>query len=342
MASSGPPYAMTTAQVGGVPTVAVDVPISAVFMFIFLCLAATHMTIFRINLSREHKFVFSAMLFGLSMARTIALTMRIVWATHKTNVSIAIAAAILTQAGVIVVFIANLFLAQRIVRAYHPTVGWHKVSRIGFRILVACVIACLVMVIICTVHMVYTLDLTARQMDRKVQLTAGVFLTVLAFAPTPVVLLSVLIPSEHRVEKFGSGRMRTKVRLLVFTSLLLTLGAGFRVGTNFVAPPATQPKWFDHRACYYVLNFGIEIIVSSLYAAVRFDRRFHIPNGAKGPGDYAAGRTGWNVNTEEEAFGPADDDNTVDSEHTATNTPVENDWDDGQKQEQNKEGVSAV
>ncbi|KAH6657245.1 hypothetical protein BKA67DRAFT_590859 [Truncatella angustata] len=310
--SSGPPYMPQIAQVGGVPTVAIDVPISACLIFVYICLAATHMTIFQLNRKREHKFVFSAMLFGFSVARTAALSMRIAWATHQTNVSIAIAASILTQAGVIVIFIANLFFAQRIVRAYHATFGWHKASRIVFRSLVGCVVACLVMVIVCTVQSFYTLDAGIRSKDRDVQLTAGVFLAFLAFVPAPAVTIAALIPSSKRVEKFGQGRFRTKIALLIFTSLLLALGAGFRIGTNFAPRAANNPAWYHSRACYYCFNYAIEIIVSALYAAVRFDRRFHIPNGAKGPGDYAKGAQ-LRVNTEAETFGQDDsaDDETV-------------------------------
>lgn len=39
----GPPYAPQTAAVGGVPTVGVDVPITSVFLFLFVCGAVGHM-----------------------------------------------------------------------------------------------------------------------------------------------------------------------------------------------------------------------------------------------------------------------------------------------------------
>ncbi|KAI1868553.1 uncharacterized protein JN550_006469 [Neoarthrinium moseri] len=327
------------AQVGGLPTIIPDVPISATLIFVYLCLAVTHMTIFRVNLKRDHKFVFSGLLFGLSMARTAALAMRIAWATHQTNISIGIAANILTQAGVVLLFVANLFFAQRIVRAYHPTFGWHTGARIVFRFLVASVIACLIMVIVCTVHSFYTLDTVARQMDRKVQLTAGVYLAFLAFVPAPAVIIASLFPSKTRVEKFGQGRFRTKIALLLFTSLLLTLGAGFRVGTNFAARPQNDPAWYHHKACYYCFNYAIEIIVSTLYAAVRFDRRFHIPDGAKGPGDYAQGVTGPRVNTEEEAFGPerSEDEATIGGA-----TPTESAWEERFRKEQKSEAGTTV
>jgi hypothetical protein len=278
------------------------------------------------------------MLFGFSMARTVALVMRIVWATHQSNVSVAIAASILTQAGVIIIFIANLFFAQRIVRAYHATVGWHMGSRIVFRFLIASVIASLIMVIVCTIQSFYTLDTGIRTKDRDVQLTAGTYLAVLAFLPAMATPIAALIPSKRHVEKFGNGRFRTKVRLLVFTSLLLTVGAGFRVGTNFDPRPITQPAWYHHKACYYCFNYAIEIIVSTLYAAVRFDRRFHIPNGAKAAGDYASGAQP-RVNTEAETFGQED---SADDETVVGATPTEANWEDRFKEEQNKEAGETV
>jgi hypothetical protein len=49
---------------GGVPKIGVDVPITAVFLALFIGAAAIHMTIFQLNQRRGHKFIFSALLFG--------------------------------------------------------------------------------------------------------------------------------------------------------------------------------------------------------------------------------------------------------------------------------------
>jgi hypothetical protein len=35
-----------------------------------------------------------------------------------------------------------------------------------------------------------------------------------------------------------------------------------------------------------MFNFGVEILTVYLYAIMRVDRRFHIPDGARGPGSY--------------------------------------------------------
>lgn len=290
--ASGPPYLPTTAQLGGLPTVPIDVPISAVLLFLFVCGAATHMTIFQLNQRRGHKFVFSAMTFGFCMARITALTMRIVWATHPTNVNVAIAAGIFTQAGVLLLFVINLFFAQRMVRAYHPSFGWNRAVTFCFRTLFFSIIALLIMVITASVHMFFTADPVARSMDRKVQLTGVTFLAVLAWLPIPIVLLAALIPRKTRPEPFGQGKLSTKLYLILFTSTLLAFGACFRAGTTYIVRPLTNPAWFHHRAAYYCVNYGVELIVIFTYAIFRFDRRFWVPNGSSAPGDYSAGAFG--------------------------------------------------
>lgn len=128
------------------------------------------------------------------------------------------------------------------------------------------------------------------------------------------------MPRSRRPEKFGQGRYRTKLSLLLFTTLLLSLGAGFRIGVNFTTPRAlTNPAWYHSKACFYCFNFVIELVVVYLYAISRFDRRFHIPNGSSGPGHYSgspvkedpvstrasstAGIAYYQVNRESDVFG---------------------------------------
>jgi hypothetical protein len=80
-----------TAGLGGQPTTTLDSPITAVFLALFAMAAATHMTIYQVNRRRGRKFAMSAMLFGFCMARIVACTMRLVWASHPHNISVAIA-----------------------------------------------------------------------------------------------------------------------------------------------------------------------------------------------------------------------------------------------------------
>ncbi|KAI0132227.1 hypothetical protein BJ170DRAFT_592198 [Xylariales sp. AK1849] len=289
--ANGPPYLPTTALVGGVPTIPIDDPISAVLAALFLVSTALHMATFQVNKKHGHLFVFSAMMFAFSLIRGVALILRIVWASFPMNTRMAIAANILTQAGTVIVFIVNLFFAQRILRGYHPKLGWSTPARVALRFLVACVIVCLLMVIAVTIQSFYTLDVATRDADHKAQLVAGTYLAVLAFLPIPIVILAAITPRKHHVEKFGTGSLKVKLALVIFTSVLLSLGAGFRVGTNYNPRPLNDPTWYHTRAAYYIFNFVLDLIVSYTYLAAGFHKRFHIPNGAKGPGSYMATTT---------------------------------------------------
>jgi hypothetical protein len=75
--TSGPPYMPHVASLGGLPNTSTDVPVSAAFIAIFLCLAAVHMTLFQTNRARGHFFIFSALTFGFCMARIVTYIMRI-------------------------------------------------------------------------------------------------------------------------------------------------------------------------------------------------------------------------------------------------------------------------
>ncbi|TVY43474.1 hypothetical protein LCER1_G008871 [Lachnellula cervina] len=283
------PYAPTTAGLGGTPIKTLDDPITAVFLFLFLCGAITHMTILQINLRRGTKFVMSGMTFGFCMARITACTMRLAWSTHPHNISVAIAAQIFIAAGVILLFVINLIFTQRVLRACHPHWAWTKWFSLAFKLYYASIVIMLIALITCTVQSFFTLSHNTRRIDRDVQLVGSTYFAVAAFMPLPLLLLVGVLPKQSRVEKFGQGRFRTKVYVLVFSSLLLTLGAAFRCGIAYVPKPIAHPAWYHSKACFYVFNFTIEFIIVALYAIIRVDKRFHVPNGSHKAGDYSAG-----------------------------------------------------
>ncbi|KAI1095755.1 hypothetical protein F5B19DRAFT_265640 [Rostrohypoxylon terebratum] len=284
----GPPYATTYAIVGGTPTPSIDDPIAAVLLLLFLLSACAHLAILKINRARNLKFVFSGMLVALCLLRSVSLATRMVWASYPRDVNCMIAASVMTQCGSVLIFVINLFFAQRIVRAYHPRLGWSRAAGIAVWFLIVCVLCCLIMAIVSTIHSFFTLSKAQRQADRIVQLFAGSYLAFLAFLPMPVVALAAIThPRSDHVEKFGHGKWRAKIGLLMFTALVATLGAVFRVGVNFDGRPGTAPAWFHSRACYYSFNFVTDLIVSTAYLLARFDRRFIVPDGARGPGEYS-------------------------------------------------------
>lgn len=305
------PYAPTTAGIGGSPTTTFDDTITSVFLVLFIIGAAVHMTILQVNQRRGKKFVMSGMLFGFCMARITACTMRLVWSTHSRNISIAIAAQVFVAAGVLLLFVVNLIFVQRILRASHPHWAWAKWLSVVFKVYYASIVVMLVALITCTVQSFYTLSHNTRRIDRDVQRVGTTYFAMAAFLPIPLVVLRVILPKKvEHVDKFGEGRFRTKIRVLLFSSFILTLGAAFRAGTSYVPRPRNNPAWYHSKACFYIFNFTIEIIVVALYAVIRVDKRFHIPNKAHGPGSYSAGQHEEpkkpgildRVNSEEEVF----------------------------------------
>jgi len=142
------------------------------------------------------------------------------------------------------------------------------------------------MIIVCTIQTFFTRDQHILQIDRHVSLFGATYFAVAAFVPIPLLVLRVVIPIRS-TEKFGQGKTQTKIAILLFSSALLTLGAAFRAGIAYIPRPINNPAWYHSKACFYIFNFTIEWIVVALYAIVRVDRRFIIPNGAHGPGSYS-------------------------------------------------------
>ncbi|EAW10841.1 uncharacterized protein ACLA_053150 [Aspergillus clavatus NRRL 1] len=285
---SGGPYASNTAGLGGVPSVLPDIPISAVFIAMYIGFAATNMTIFQKNRRRGHKFVLSGMLFGFCMTRITTLVLRIAWSNRQHNIRLAIAANIFVNAGVLLVYIINLILAQRILRAKQPHIGWNPVLRVAYKVLFASIAGALVMVITATVVSLYTLDMHTRTQCRDVQLAALTFLLVITCLPAIHLLLAVLLPRSPREELFGQGSMASKMIILTLSSGLCMFIAGFKAGATWSTPrPVADPAWFDSKACFYIFNFAFEILILITLTFSRIDKRFHIPNGSTKPGDYS-------------------------------------------------------
>ncbi|KAI1488532.1 hypothetical protein F5X96DRAFT_645068 [Biscogniauxia mediterranea] len=297
---SGPPYASRTANMGGVPDIIPDIPICAVLIVIYACFAATNMAIFQINQRRGHKFIMSAMLFGFSMARITTLSLRIAWATHQHNVRLAMAANILVNAGILVVYVVNLIFAQRILRAVQPSIGWHPSISIILKVFYFGIFSALVCVITAIVLTSYTLDAYTLMACRDILLAASTYL--LVFTTLPIWLLAVahvLLPRANDAELFGHGTMRTKVIIVTLSSCLCILIAGFKTGVNWETPRAiTNPAWYHTKPVFYCFNFVLEILILCLLTFTRVDKRFHIPNGSSKPGDYSQPNPNNNLSAE--------------------------------------------
>jgi hypothetical protein len=168
------------------------------------------------------------------ISRVLTSILRLASVSNPRNIQLAIAAQIFVAAGVLILFIINIIFSMRLVRSLHPTLGWHPGFSIAFKFLCVLIGTTLIMVISGTVQSFYTLDPTIKDRDRKLQLYGSTFLAVVATLPLPATVLSLLIPYSPP-DRFGIGRLRTKVTVLLVSTVLLALGAWYRCGSTFPA-----------------------------------------------------------------------------------------------------------
>ncbi|EUC39492.1 hypothetical protein COCMIDRAFT_41962 [Bipolaris oryzae ATCC 44560] len=284
------PLRPTGWALGGIPKKNVDIPVTVVFLFLYIIGAATHMTIFQYNKRRGHKFLFNGALFGFCMTRITTCTIRIASISLPANIHLAIAAQIFVAAGILLIFVINLLWSQRILRAYHP-LGWHPFIGYMLTAIYVVIVLTLVMLITSIVQSFYTLHPRTHQIDRDIQLYGSTFFAIISFLPIPLVAIALILgkaSSGRKVEKFGQGRHRTKIAVLLLGATLCCLGASYRAGTLWLHPVSMhepEPARF-YRGWFYFMNFGLEILIIYMYAIMRVDLRFWIPDGAKGPGSY--------------------------------------------------------
>lgn len=212
------------------------------------------------------------------------------------------AAMIFVYAGVILLFIANLFFTQRIVRAQHPHIGWSKPFSVALPALMVVIIGTILCLIAAVILEFYSRKESVSRAVRDIQIYGSTLYAVVAFIPIPIVGISTLarqhpkIKCTQTIDKFGEGSMRAKIAIVLFSAALLTTGAAYRSGTTWLDPipnmmngqPVEGP-WYFSRGSFYAFNFSIELFMVIFWLAVRIDRRFIIPNGAKGPYSYASG-----------------------------------------------------
>ncbi|KAK3954422.1 hypothetical protein QBC32DRAFT_336326 [Pseudoneurospora amorphoporcata] len=289
--SSGPPYLPPYAPVGGIPSFKHDLVPCIIFLIMFFLVAAVHMILFQLNRRRGIKFVFSALLFGFCMARITAVSMRLVWASDSDNPRLAIAANVFILLGGVIIVIVNLFFTQRLLRAIHPRQGWKTLWNNIFWGLLISIVSALIIIIAATVHFFFTLDTKTRYAERILLLTCSTWLTSMSFLPLVAsgyfgwcIFKPAVDPTA--IEDFGTGSVKRKIRVLLFGSLMATLGTGFRLGANFAGREIGHATWYHSHAAFYVFNFTIEILTVVVYAAFRIDKLFWVPDGARGPGDY--------------------------------------------------------
>lgn len=273
---------------GGRPTVGQDIPVCAVLLFIYLVGAVANQIIFQRNRRKGHKFWMSWAMFGFCMARVGTMVLRIAWTTRPTNASLAIAATIVTNIGILIVYIVLLLLVMRVFRATHPKLGWNKLLRKTVRASYFLLGGALILTIAFTILTFYTLNPTLRTVALWIQRVAILYMMIFNIVTMVLLLLSWLLPRASDNENFGSGSMASKLIILGVAVFFSAFIAGFRMGVAWSkARLASNPPWYASKEAFYVIEFGFEIIVLYLLLVTRFDKRFWVPNGSNKPGDYS-------------------------------------------------------
>ncbi|CAI6340444.1 unnamed protein product [Periconia digitata] len=291
--AKGPPYPPDNASLGGVPTTIPDVVVSVLFLLFFSIFAITHIVILKKNKKREHKFIFNGPLAAFCVIRVITASLRIAWSQHPFSIKLGIVATVCVYAGTILIFVINWFFVQRVIRAQHPRLGWSAAYKVIHVAAIAAVLICLLMVVVGAIQPFLTLDKRIRAIDRRLYLAGQTYFAVFCFAPVVLILFSLALP-RHGTDKFGAGRLRNNISILLTATLILSSGSIFRAVIAWLpATPLRDPEgrhipepWYFHKACFYTFNFTTELLVVFIYAITRVDLRFHVPNGCTEPGDY--------------------------------------------------------
>lgn len=238
------------------------------------------------------------------MTRVGATTLRIVWAVYPTSIRVGIAASVFVYAGIFILFLGDLFFAQRIIRAQHPRFGWSKPVSVLFPVVFAITGATILALIVAAIYRFYTLSAFSIHAVDIIQKYGLTWLAFVAFLPIPIVIISCLVRLIPHVrmtkttDKFGQGSMRMKIAIVLISATFLTLGAGWRAGTALLPdtpttsgtpPRPVSTPWYFSKACFYIFDFTIEEGICLFWLLVRIDKRFYIPDGASAPFSYAGG-----------------------------------------------------
>lgn len=186
------------------------------------------------------------------------------------------------------IFAIQIFLAQRVVRSMHPRVGWSVPFSLGTRILAISVPVVIVINIISLIVSFFSIGNDARLSTAEGFLKFGASWNImLVTVPFAIVSVACAVPGP-RPERFGVGHLRVKTSLVMLVAALLAAGATVRTFAIFNPQPVDTDQVLFGKPVFYLTGFLMEITVVALYAFLRIDLLFHVPNGSSQPGDYSA------------------------------------------------------
>ncbi|KAK4119746.1 hypothetical protein N657DRAFT_626317 [Parathielavia appendiculata] len=317
--SYSPPFPHPEAQLGGTPTPLPDVPLSIIFLALYtlalllslLLLSLDHTLTPSTKPHYRHLQLLPSLVITLLLTRLAALSTRLAWAYQPSSLELDIAFTTISQAGTILLLIANLLIARRFLRDY-TLFGTHiAVVRVA-RAAIFCAVVSLVMGVSVHVDAYFTRDEETLQRCRVIGLVAWCIRLVVAVVPLVAVVVGGWVFPLVREDEGDRRRFRARGGLMCAVGALLTLEEGFRTGVAFEGRGVGSRAWFLHKACLYCLVFLVEAMIVYGLLAAKLDPRFRSrPNElAKRDGvepQRAEGtRSGWlqiHINNQTEVFG---------------------------------------
>ncbi|KAK1976295.1 hypothetical protein LZ30DRAFT_603752 [Colletotrichum cereale] len=283
---------------GGVPNKHLDLPLTLMFMALFMLGAYVHISIYRQNAKRGHKFLISDIIFEFCVLRTVTCIFRITWSIVATR-GVILVALITANAGASLLFAVNIFFAQRLVRSIHPKAGWCTAFGQFTTMLLFSVPVFIVLSIISTSVSFFSVGNVDRlEVTDDLLKFGSSWNTGLSIFPVLVVSACLCVPGPA-VEKFGTGSQRVKTALLYAVAFLMIAGQSIRLYALFNKEPPGTTSVVYSKAVFYTTGFMFEILVVALYAILRVDQRFYIPDGSSGPGDYSGDKQRGQYSVEE-------------------------------------------
>lgn len=268
-----PPYPLDNAQIGGIPSVPVDIPPLAVFLAIHAIAATISMLLAESHRRNGRNLTIPVITFLFSGERVLACAVRIAWASRPDSVRIAIASQVLLQAGVLLLLLLNLILAGRLWLDRQPGPRTRRCLRVLLGGMSVLTVSALVMVVVSVVVSVFSLDQGTIDRCRDVQRAAASYLVVLAVAPVGLLLVAPLVSSVPKPQ--DTIKRRLKLAIVLSSCLLCIMNIGFKAGVVWARPkPLFDSAWYHSRTCLYTFVLGTEVVALVMLLATRADLRF--------------------------------------------------------------------
>lgn len=211
--------------------------------------------------------------FLFSGERVLACAVRMAWASRPDSVRIAVASQVLLQAGVLLLLLLNLILAERVLLGRRPGPRARRCLRVLLGAMSALTVSALIMVVVSIIVSVYSLDQSTIERCRDVQRAAASYLVVLAVAPAALLSVAPLFSTEPTPRV--TTLRRSEVAVVLSSCLLCTLNAGFKAGVVWARPKSLfDPAWYHSRSCLYTFVLGTEVVALVLLLATRADLKF--------------------------------------------------------------------